>query len=92
MRRQPWEVPLITRRSDPRTFKCSLHMISGKRNRKGTFLRILLQGCKHRIFPRHDGAVDEVDEDVEDVDDDVDDPDMKGSLLGLRTIPRHCRD
>ena len=59
---------------------------------KGTFFRILLQGCKHRIFPRHDGAVDEVDEDVDDVDDDVDDPDMKGSLLGLRTIPRHCRD
>ena len=23
-----------------------------------------MQGCKHRIFPRHDGAVDEVDEDV----------------------------
>ena len=34
VRRQPWEVPLITRRSDPRTFKCSLHMISRKRNRK----------------------------------------------------------
>ena len=51
-----------------------------------------MQGCKHRIFPRHDGAVDEVDEDVDDVDDDVDDPDMKGSLFGLWTIPRHCRD
>ena len=51
-----------------------------------------MQGCKHRIFPRHDGAVDEVDEDADGVDDDVDDPDMKGSLLGLRTIPRHCRD
>ena len=60
-----------------------------KKIEKGTFFRILLQGCKHRIFPRHDGAVDE---DVDDVDDGVDDPDMKGSLLGLRTIPRHCRD
>ena len=52
-----------------------------------------MQGCKHCIFPRHDYAdVDDVDDDVDDVDDDVDDPNMKGSLLGLRTIPRHCRD
>ena len=58
-------MPLITRRSDPGTLKCSLQMISRKRNRKGTFLRILLQGCKHCIFPRHDDANDD-DDDVDD--------------------------
>ena len=87
VRRQPWEVPLITRRSDPRTLKNVLCRWSPEKEKeKGTFLRILLQGCKHCIFPRHDYA------DVDDVDADVDDLNMKGSLLGLRTIPRHCRD
>ena len=55
-----------------------------------------MQGCKHCIFPRHDYAdvddVDDDDDDDDDVDDDVDDLNMKGSLLGLRTIPRHCHD
>ena len=51
VRRQPWEVPLITRRSDPRTFKCSLQMISRKRNRKrDIFLGFYCKGANIVFF------------------------------------------